>query len=228
MAEFLSHLRGSVPIVLANVAALGGAMFGVVRSGERPQVLLYAFIYDCVLRLVTIETLTRPFYGWLTRVAPLMSSPPADGQQSSPFIDEQTKRPLGFGGYVVVTAFLAVLMFVLSHVNAEREIEIDLASFSNDLRWGLALGVMYWLQSVASRAIVIDPRASREINFGYNARELVVFAVAVLTAGAVVMVRQIAGRPPSGWVVLGPLLAFRFLFDLSRGLRLAKTRAPRD
>jgi hypothetical protein len=215
----------ALAIIIANVAALAGAIFGIVRSGERPQVLLYAFIIDSALRLLTIEALTRPAarHGWLAHI----SSPPADGQQSSPFIDEQTKRPLGFGGYVVVTAFLAVLTFMLSHVNAEREIEIDLASFSNDLSWGLTLGLMYWLQSVASRAIVIDPRASREINFGYNARELVVFAVAVLTAGAVVMVRQIAGRPPSGWVVLGPLLAFRFLFDLSNGLRLAKTRAPR-
>jgi len=218
----------ALAIVLANVAALAGAVFGVVRSGERPQVLLYAFMYDCVLRLFTIETLTRPVFGWLTGMAALISSPPADGQQSSPFVDEETKRPIGFGGYVVVIAFLAVLTFALSHVNAEREIEIDLASFSNDLRWGLALGLMYWLQSVASRTIVIDPGASREINFGYNSRDLVVFACAVLTAGAVVMVRQIAGRSPSGWVVLGPLLAFRFLFDLSNGLRLAKTRAPRD
>ena len=217
-------------IVLANVAALAGAVFGVVRSGERPQVLLYAFVYDCALRLLTIETLTWPVshHRWLVRVAALISSPPADGQQSSPFVDEETKRPVAFGGYSVVIAFLAALTFVLSHVNAGREIEIDVASFSNDLRWGLALGLMYWLQSVASRTIVIDPGASREINFGYNSRDLVVFACAVLTAGAVVMVRQIAGRSPSGWVVLGPLLAFRFLFDLSNGLRLAKTRAPRD
>src|SRR5437870_12743019 len=104
----------------------------------------------------------------LVCVAALSSCPLSDGQQSSPFVDEETKRPIGFGGYVVVIAFLAVLTFVLSHVNAEREIEIDLASFSNDLRWGLALGLMYWLQSVASRTIVIDPGASREINFGYN------------------------------------------------------------
>jgi hypothetical protein len=217
-------------IVIANVAALAGAVFGVVRSGERPQVLLYAFVIDCALRLLTIEALTPRFScrGRLNRVAPLISSPPADGQQSSPFIDEQTKRPIGFGGYVVVTTALAAFAFVLSHVNAQREIEIDLASFSNDLSWGLTLGLMYWLQSVASRTIVIDPGASREINFGYNVRELVVFALAVLTAGAVVMIRQIAGKAPSGWVVLGPLLAFRFLFDLLIGLRLAKTRTPRD
>ena len=220
----------ALAIVLGNLAALAGAIFGVVRSGERPQVLLYAFIIDSALRLLTIEALTRSFsrQGWLNRMGPLISSLPAGGQQSSPFVDEETKRPIGFGGYIVVIAFLAVLTFMLCHVNAEREIEIDLASFSNDLSWGLTLGLMYWLQSVASRAIVIDPRASREINFGYNVRELVVFAFAVLTAGAVVMIRQIAGRPPSGWVVLGPLLAFRFLFDLSRSLRLARKRAPRD
>ena len=40
-------------VVLANVAALAGAVFGIVRSGERPQVLLYAFIIDGALRLLT-------------------------------------------------------------------------------------------------------------------------------------------------------------------------------
>jgi hypothetical protein len=92
-----------------------------------------------------------------------------------------------------------------------------------DVQWAAVLGLMYWVQSLASRTIVIDAGASREMNFGYSTRELTVFAVAVLTAGGAVMVRQIAGKPATGWVVLGPLLAFRFLFDLAAGLRASRT-----
>jgi hypothetical protein len=65
----------ALAIVLGNLAALAGAIFGVVRSGERPQVLLYAFIIDSALRLLTIEALTRSFsrQGWLNRMGRLIS-----------------------------------------------------------------------------------------------------------------------------------------------------------
>jgi len=216
----------AVAVVLANLAVLAGAVFGVVRSGARPQVLLYAFIVDYCLRLVTIEALTGQSpggRGWSARLAPLISSPPAAGQTPVPFVEEQSKRPLGFRGYVVVTAFLAVAAFVLSHVDARHELDVDMRLFWIDVQWAAVLGLMYWVQSLASRTIVIDAGASREMNFGYSTRELTVFAVAVLTAGGAVMVRQIAGKPATGWVVLGPLLAFRFLFDLAAGLRASRT-----
>jgi hypothetical protein len=54
-----------------------------------------------------------------------------------------------------------------------------------------------------------------------------ILAFATLTAGAVVVVRQTNGLAASGWAILGPLLAFRFLYDLFAGLQLAKARAPR-
>lgn len=117
-----------------------------------------------------------------------------------------------------------MLTFVLSHVNASHELDVDLPMFLNDARWAAALGVMYWLQSVASRTITIDAAASRETNFGFNTRDLIVFAFAVLAAGLVVVIRQMNGLSPTGWAVLGPLLAFRFLFDLSLGLRHARER----
>ena len=214
----------ALAIVFANLAVLAGAVFGVMRSGQRPQVLLYAFIVDYVLRLLTIETLTGALRddgrAWLRRLVPLLSSPPtAEGPASHPFVDEQTKRPVGLGGYVVVTAFLAVMTFILSHVTARHDVEIDLPTFVNDVRWAAALGVVYWVQCLASRAIVIDPAASREINYGFGSRDLIVFMLAILTAAGVVALRQASGRPPTGWVVLGPLLAFRFVFDLALALR---------
>jgi hypothetical protein len=57
------------------------------------------------------------------------------------------------------------------------------------------------------------------ISIGYNTREVTVLAFATLTAGLVVVIRQAKGFSSSGWVVLGPLLAFRFLLDLSSALR---------
>jgi hypothetical protein len=75
---------------------------------------------------------------------------------------------------------------------------------------------------LATRTIVVDPNAAPEINFGYNTREVTVLAFAVLTAGAVVVVRQGMELPPSGWAVLGPLLAWRAIFDFSSAVQMRK------
>ena len=93
--------------------------------------------------------------------------------------------------------------------------------------WASRLALLYWLQSLLAGTTVIDPDASREVNFGYNTREVTILAFATLTAGLVVVVRQANGLAASGWVLLGPVLAFRFLYDLSAGLQLAKARAAR-
>ena len=94
-----------------------------------------------------------------------------------------------------------------------------------DLRWAVALGLLYWVQSVGARSTVIDPAASRKINFGYNTRDLTIFVLATLAAGVVVMVRQMHNLPASGWAVVGPLLAVRWLYDTATGLQLARRRS---
>ena len=60
---------------------------------------------------------------------------------------------------------------------------------------------------------------------GYNARDLVILAFAVLTAGSAVAARQMSGRNGSGWVVLAPLLVVRFFFDVSSARSAAKRAA---
>ena len=95
------------------------------------------------------------------------------------------------------------------------------------------------LQSSAARRHP-PPNRSRSAtkDDGYNTRELTILAVSVLVAGLVVVVRQANDLPASGWTVLGPLFAFRFLYDLrgalpreqpapGRGLRLNSALAAK-
>jgi hypothetical protein len=127
----------------------------------------------------------------------------------------------------MVVATLGAFAFVLANVNADHELDMDAATFARDMGWAIRLALLYWLQSLLAATTVIDPQARREINFGYNTREVTILAFATLTAGLVVVVRQANGLAASGWVLLGPLLAFRFIYDLSAGLQLAKARAAR-
>ena len=204
-------------LLLMHAAGRAFAFFSIMQSGQRPQVLLYAFILDYTLRLTTIGALSAPP---LRFALPYVTRPPARTQQSLPVRQgENTDAPPGtFGTYLLVMAALTFFTFILIHVNADRELSFDARAFESDVLWGIVVGVVYWAEGLATRTIVVDPRARVEINFGYNTRDVTILAFAVLTAGLVVAARQEMDLPPSGWAVLGPLLAFRALFDFASAL----------
>ena len=216
-------------VVLANIVSLAVVVTSIVWSGQRTQLVLYAFILDFSLRLLTIHVITRILRHKpgqrLSWVIALVCSPPAPGEPSYPMAEEHSGRPAGPGAYAAVVALLALFAFVLGNVNADRQLDVDLATLLGDLRWAVALAFFYWVQALASRSTVIDPTASREINFGYNTRDLTILALATLTAGGVVVFRQAHNLPASGWAMVGPLLAFRCVYDVATGLQLARRRS---
>jgi hypothetical protein len=218
-------------IVAVHVAGLALAVAGVVRAGDRPQVLAYAFILEYGLRLATVFALTRALAAredsLLVRLAPLICRLPPASAESRPLRHEGSQQAAGPGTYFLTVIFLAFLAVVLGNVNADRELDLDAARFEQDLQWASGLALVYWVQSLLARATVIDPKARWDVNVGYNTRELTILAVSVLVAGMVVVVRQANDLPASGWTVLGPLFAFRFLYDLWSALRQAD-RAPSD
>jgi hypothetical protein len=208
-------------ILLAHAAGLALSIWTIVRSGDRPQVLLYAFILDYGFRLATVYVLSRR----APALAPYLSSLPPPGNAPTPLRYEDSKAPVGWSGYALVTASLAAFAFVLANVNQHRQLDVDLAIVRDDLRWAIRLAAIYWLESLAARSTVLDPRAPNEVNLAYNTQEVVVLAFATLTAGLVVVFRQTHDLGSSGWVLLGPLLAFRSLFDFNAARRLTRARA---
>jgi hypothetical protein len=199
-------------------------VLGIVWSGERTQVLVYAFILDYVLRLITIRLMLPTLAGGPPALAvglAHLTTTPAPGEPSHPLTDEDTGQPVAFSAYIVIVLFLGTLTFVLANVNAQHQLDVDVAAVVRDLRWAGALAVKYWVEGLMTRTIVIDPAASAATNLGYNRRDLTLLTFAVLAAGSVVVTRQMARSASSGWVVLGPLLLFRFLFDFSAARRSA-------
>jgi hypothetical protein len=141
-------------------------------------------------------------------------------QQSQPVRrGEHANAPPGhFGTYLLVMVALTFFAFILIHVNSDKQLSLDVRTLERDLMWGIVLGLVYWLEGLATRTVVIDPRAPVDTNFGYNTRDVTILALAVLTASVVVVVRQEMDLPASGWAVLAPLLAFRALYDFHSAL----------
>jgi hypothetical protein len=204
---------------IIHAAGLALTVLGILQSGERPPVLVYQFIFAYALRLVTIRLMQQALARHspaLTASVAALTMPPAPGELSLPLRDEVSQKLVGFPTYLVMLLFMATLAFVLTNVNARHEIDVDAGALVRDVSWAGVLAALYLVEGLMSRTIVFDPAASIETNLGYNNRDLTLLAFAVLGAGAVVVVRQMAGHTSSGWVVLGPLLVSRFLFDLKR------------
>jgi hypothetical protein len=208
-------------LLLMHTAGLAFAIFSIKQSGERPQVLLYAFILEYLLRLTTIAAVSMPPFRF---AVPFITRPPHALQQSFPVTrGEGSGAPPGsFGTYLILMAVLTFFAFALVHANEDQELSFDFRTFEQDLTWGILLGLFYWSEGMATRTIVIDPKARPETNFGYNTREVTVLALAVLTAGAVVVVRQQMERPATGWAVLAPLLVWRAIYDFSAAMQMRK------
>jgi hypothetical protein len=208
-------------IILVHAAGLALTIYTIVRAGDRPQVLLYAFILDYALRLVTIQLLTRR----AAPLAPFFSSPPGPADASTPLRHERSGIAAGGPTYAMVMAFLASVGFVLANVNQHHAIDVDAATLATDAAAALKLAAIYWVEGLLSRTTVLVLNAPLDVNLGYNTREIVVLAFAVLAAGGVVIVRQSRGLGSSGWALLAPLLAFRTLYDLSAALRSPNNRS---
>ena len=218
-------------IFASHLISFALAVYTTRSSGVPVDILLYAFLIDYILRLGTIQVLhaelvsARP--GWVHALAPYISRLPAPGQESHPVRDGEGGPPADVIKYLVVMLALWFFAFVLMHVNAEREIDLTAQAGVNDLVWALIIGAVYWANSLVTRTMVIHPAEPVTRNFGYNSKEVTILALAVLTGSVVVMVRQNMELAPSGWTVMGPLLFFRFLYDLWASLDATGEKATR-
>ena len=218
-------------IFVSHLLALALAVYTTRTSGVPVEILLYAFLIDYILRLGTIQVLhaelTSGQPGWVEILAPYITRLPAPGQASHPVRDGEGGPPADVIKYLVVMIALWFFAFVLMHVNHDRTIDFTAQAGVNDLVWALVIGAVYWANSLVTRTMVIHPAEPVTRNFGYNSKEITILAFAVLTGAVVVMIRQNMGLEPSGWTVMGPLLFFRFLYDLWASLDAVGKEATR-
>ena len=166
----------------------------------------------------------------LRALAPYVTKRPAPRQPSHPVRDGDAGPPAAIGKYFVVIAAISMFAFVMMNVGADKQIRFAPEAGARDLLWALVIGSIYWINSLLTRTMVIHPSEPVTRNFGYNSKEVTILALAVLTGGVVVAVRQNMDLGPSGWTVMGPLLFFRFVYDLSASIdssmRASRSHGP--
>jgi hypothetical protein len=209
-------------IVCSHLLSLALAIYTTRASGVPASILLYAFLIDYALRLGTIQLLHAAVAAgpgtFASALAASVSRVPARGQQSYPVREGEGGPPARLGAYVVVLIVCSFFAFALMNVDSEGELDFSTAAGAANLAWALVIGGIYWANSLLTRTLVIHPDEPVTRNFGYNSKEVTILALAVLTGSVVVAIRQNMDLDASPWTVMGPLLCFRFLYDVSASL----------
>jgi hypothetical protein len=196
-------------IWIAHLLSLAVAVY-IIRTGDVAViVLLYAYMLEYVLRLATIPMLYH-----VPAVARFVTRRPHHNQETHPVRQGEGGPPAGVGSYLLAIGVFAGFAFALAHVNADRRIELGALDPPRDFAWAMLIAFLYWANGLITRTTFIDRGKPLAINLGYNSKEVTVLALSVLTGTVIVVYRQNADLPPSAWTVMGPLLGYRFLFDL--------------
>jgi hypothetical protein len=208
-------------VVASHLAGLAFAVWSTRTGGVPVPVLLYAFFFDATLRLATVPILHAALTTELRVVRAVASAlirRPRDGEVSDPVRESEDGPPAGPGVHLLVMAVLGGFAFMMANVDADGQWATGPPDVLRDVAWATMIGGIYWGNSLMTRTLTIHPARSVPHNLGYNTREMSILALAVLAGGAVVVARQSMGLDASAWAVMGPLLAFRALYDMSASL----------
>jgi len=216
-------------VITVNLITLVLTVGAILLSDVHPRTLIYAFILAFLGQLILVHLMMAVHVvsrgGPMALLMERLSRRPWHGEKSNVLKAEGSTTPLGLGGYLVLIAGISFLALVFTHVNPQRELDFSWKVFGDEIAWAMILAVVYLIQDLFSRSIVIDFKASIEVNMGYNNQETWILGCASLMAGVVVIIRQAAGLSPSGWVLLAPLVVLRHWADLHHDLQFGRRPA---
>ena len=203
-----------------NFILLGLVVVGVEYYNQNPRIFIYAFLLSYTMKLLTIEGILLIYeercLPFAKPLLPYISKNPPPGAVSNPFIEETSKKPIKLPGYLLLMVGAFIFFILLLHVNKHHELDFKWRNFFIEMGWGCLLGFVWWIGDILSKTIIIDTTAPREINYGYNNREVVILAFAVLLGALAIMIFQMRGKNPTPWVIYGPLLVIKQMYDMRR------------
>lgn len=203
----------------------------VVWSKQSPRVLLYAFIFGILFRMLTIWIFSLSVEssgqkGWLIQHT---TREPEKWERSKPYRDEQTRKPVGLGSYIggiiAIFVMLGVLLVPLSGTKI-----LSLQVMLPEMCWALVIAFIYLADDLISRQLIVSTVKPVAINLGYNVSGLnfmlaAIFLCAIILLFAMNIAAWFTGGRVSRvdylmeWMILIVLTALRFIYDFLRDIK---------
>lgn len=120
------------------------------------------------------------------------------------------------GSILMLIGGLTFFAFMLAHLDQHKELDFNLATFSEEITFAVALTVIYVLETLILRDAALDLDQPDALNFHYESQRITVLALSVLFAGGALAFVQASGRETSPWVLMGPLIVLKHGFDLRK------------
>lgn len=208
--------------MLSHALAVTAVTASVLLSGESPRIAIYGYYFHCVYLLLTAGACARLHASGnpaLQALAQRLSRPPHPRQQSRPLVEEVSGKALNLLGYVGVLLVLFGFTFALVNVK-DQELSTPAPVIFAELQWSLLVALIWWVQDLFDRRVVMCFDAPVTTNLGYNAQGAPVGAFTVLTGGIA------SALVASPWPCLVMLLLFKHLHELVADVRCPALAPP--
>ncbi len=199
----------------------------LLLTEANPRVLLYAHL------LVLPMTMTTAWYivakRQLNRVALFESASRQPGlhDRGKPYRNEKTREKASLAGYYGI---IATVMFMLGIVLLLGRGADFLAAdvLIPELAFATGIAVLFWIDDLATKQIIIDPKKDMGTNLGYNTPALNFMLAAIFLGGLAVLAASfvqvlISDNPELltwlDWFIFISLTVLKLIFQINRDIR---------
>jgi len=184
-----------------------------------PRILLFTFIFITVVQILQIKWFMH--LGRSGRYRPLIETwtrPPTEAETNwAKRYVRMKDAATDLRTLLFLIGTLSLFAFMLAHINREQALDFSFETFIDEVLFALALTAIYLVESLVLRETAMDLDESEAMNFHYGSTRITVLALAVLFAGAGVAFLQMSEREVSPWVIMGPLIVTKHLFESRKG-----------
>ena len=181
-----------------------------------PRALLFAFILTTLAQVLLVKSFLHwgRTLGFRTFVEGRTRAPTAAETKWARDYVKLENAATSLTSILLLIGGLALFAFMLAHVNQDKELDFNFATFSEEMALAAALTLIYVLETLVLRDTALDLDQPEAVNFHYGSQRITVLAFAVLFAGAAIAFLQATGKEISPWVLMGPLIVLKHGFDL--------------
>ena len=200
-----------------------GSLVLLMATGQNPRVLLYAHCLALVVRMPTVWLIANKVQ--VNPDSPLLKFTrlPTQFDKGKPYRNNKTREPAGLASHISASLTLLFMVGLILY-GSEGGAFLALDTLTQELAWGVLIAMLFWLDDVLGKQLIVAPKKQLVQNLGYNtpagnfmlaAIFITCFALLILAyLSTWVMVDAPKHVPSVAWAILVTLSILKLIFQL--------------
>jgi hypothetical protein len=206
--------------VLVNGITLIAVLGVLYLNDSEARVLVYAFMIVCIARVLLIDLYYRLYHSTssskVKSILLKLVQAPKPGPKPKGLFDPQTGKLVGFASHLIFIGALIFFTFILMNVGSNRKLAVTFSGLMIEIKDAFLVFLIYEIKDLVWKGIIMDFNENKETNFAYNAKQLAIWAVAILFLS--LFAGGIFGITFS-WILYAALLGTKFLTDFFQDVK---------